>query len=55
MHTQTADAQTVPAPVAVPHIRRTLATVTIGLGLGATGAWITLLGYWLITLMMLAL
>ena len=48
-------AQTVLAPVADPPIRRMWAPVMIGFGLGLTGAWMSLLGYGLVTLMMLAL
>jgi hypothetical protein len=55
METQTAIAQTVLARVADPLIRRMWAPVMIGFGLGLTGAWMSLLGYGLITLMMLAL
>lgn len=51
MHTQTANAQTGSISVTAPRIRRTLATVMLGFGLGATGAWIALLGYWFISLL----
>ena len=55
MQTLTAIAPTAPAPVADPLIRRMWAPVMIALGLGLTGTWISLLGYGLVTLMMLAL
>ncbi len=51
MHSQTANAQTGSIAVTVPGSRRTLATLMLGLGLGVTGAWIALLGYWLFTLL----
>ena len=51
MHPQTANAQSASIPVTAPRGRRTLPTLMLGLGLGVTGAWIALLGYWLITLL----
>ena len=55
MQTQTANAQTAPAPAAEPLTRRMWAPVMIALGLGLTAAWACFLGYGLVTLMMLAL
>ena len=54
MQTQTATTQTFLEPVADPLIRRMWAPAMITIGLGLTGAWISLLGYGLITLLMLA-
>ena len=54
MQTQTANAQTAPAPAAEPLTRRMWAPVMIALGLGLTAAWTGLLGYGLVSLIALA-
>jgi hypothetical protein len=51
MGTQTANAQTGSITVLAPRSRRALPILMLGIGLGVTGAWIALLGYWLITLL----
>ena len=55
MQNQTAVAQTFPAPVANSLTHRLPAQVMLVLGLGLTGAWISFLGYELVTLLLMAL